>query len=156
MMWMVVLSCVIFTAYVSAMAMKYGAKEVVSEYAYEGGMTLLTACIGASAALLMPAMIETAPDNWKFLGFLAAASLVFVAVAPHYKGDEAKLHKTAAKMAGVCAVAWGMATCWEIVALSLVAYVGILKITDSKLAWFAAELTGMGMVYAVCAYKLMV
>ena len=156
MMWMVVLSCVIFTAYVSAMAMKYGAKEVVSEYAYEGGMTLFTACIGASAALLMPAMIETAPDDWKFLGFLAAASLVFVAVAPHYKGDEAKLHKTAAKMAGVCAVAWGMATCWEIVALSLVAYVGILKITDSKLAWFAAELTGMGMVYAVCAYKLMV
>ena len=29
-----------------------------------------------------------------------------------------------------------------------VAYVSILKITDSKLAWFAAELTGMGMVYA--------
>lgn len=156
MMWMVILSCVIFTAYVSAMAMKYGAKEVVSEYAYEGGMTLFTACIGTSAALLMPAMIEAAPDNWKVLGFLAAAALVFVAVAPHYKGDEAKLHKTAAKVAGACAVAWAMATCWEIVALSLVAYVGILKITDSKLAWLAAELAGMGMVYAVCVYKLMV
>ena len=149
MMWMVILSCVIFTAYVIAMAVKYGAKEVVSEYAYEGGMTLFTACIGASAALLMPVMVAVAPDDWKFLGSLAAASLVFVAVAPHYKGDEAKLHKTAAKIAGVCAVAWGMATCWEIVALSLVAYVGILKITDSKLAWFAAELTGMAMVYAI-------
>lgn len=149
MMWMVILSCVIFTAYVIAMTVKYGAKEVVSEYAYEGGMTLFTACIGASAALLVPAMIEAAPEDWKFLGFLAAAALVFVAVAPHYKGDEAKLHKTAAKVAGVCAVAWGMATCWEIVALSLVAYVGILKITDSKLAWFAAELTGMAMVYAI-------
>lgn len=149
MMWMVILSCVIFTAYVSAMAMRYGAKEVVSEYAYEGGMTLFTACIGTSAALLVPAMIEAAPDNWKFLGFLAAAALIFVAVAPHYKGDEAKLHKTAAKVAGVCAVAWGMATCWEIVALSLVAYIGVLKITDSKWAWFAAELTGMAMVYAI-------
>lgn len=156
MMWMVILSCVIFTAYVIAMAVRYGAKEVVSEYAYEGGMTLFTACIGSSAALLMPVMVAVAPEDWKFLGFLAAASLVFVAVAPHYKGDEAKLHKTAAKVAGVCAVAWAMATCWEVVALSLVAYVGILKITDSKLAWFAAELTGMAMVYAVCVYKLVV
>ena len=149
MTWMVILSLAIFAFYVTVMAMKYGAKEVVSEYAYEGGMTLFTACIGASAALLMPVMIAVAPENWKFLGFLAAAALIFVAVAPHYKGDEAKLHKIAAKVAGVCAVAWGMATCWEIVALSLVAYVGILKITDSKLAWFAAELTGMAMVYAI-------
>lgn len=136
------------------MAMKYGAKEVVSEYAYEGGMTLFTACIGASAALLMPVMAAVAPENWKFLGFLAAAALIFVAVAPHYKGDEAKLHKTAAKVSGLCAVAWAMATCWEIVALSLVAYVSILKITDSKLAWFAAELTGMGMVYAILFTRL--
>lgn len=149
MIWMVVLSLAVFASYVAVMAMKYGAKEVVSEYAYEGGMTLFTACIGTSAALLVPAMIEAAPDNWKFLGFLAAAALIFVAVAPHYKGDEAKLHKTAAKVAGVCAVAWGMATCWEIVALSLVAYIGVLKITDSKWAWFAAELTGMAMVYAI-------
>lgn len=156
MMWMVILSCVIFTAYVSAMAVKYGAKEVVSEYAYEGGMMLFTACIGASAALLMPVMVAVAPEDRKFLGFLAAAALVFVAVAPHYKGNEAKLHKTAAKVAGACAVAWAMATCFEIVALSLVAYVGILKITDSKLAWFAAELTGMGMVYSVCFYKILI
>ena len=156
MMWMVILSCVIFTAYVIAMTVKYGAKEVVSEYAYEGGMTLFTACIGASAALLMPVMIAMAPDNWKFLGFLAATALIFVAVAPHYKGDEAKLHKTAAKVAGVCAVAWAMATCWEVVALSLVAYVAVMQITASRWAWIAAELTGMAMVYAVCFYKLMV
>lgn len=154
MMWMVILSCLIFTAYVSVMAVKYGAKEVVSDYAYEGGMTLFTACIGTSAALLVPAMIEAAPDNWKFLGFLAAAALIFVAVAPHYKGDEAKLHKTAAKIAGVCAVAWAMATCWEIVALSLVTYIGVLKITDSKWAWLVAELTGMAMVYAILLTRL--
>ena len=154
MMWMVILSFCIFASYVAVMAVKYGAKEVVSEYAYEGGMTLFTACIGASAALLMPVMIAVAPENWKFLGFLAAAALIFVAVAPHYKSDEAKLHKTAAKVAGACAVAWAMATCWEIVALSLVAYVSILKITDSKLAWFAAELTGMGMVYAILFTRL--
>ena len=156
MMWMVVLSCVIFTAYVIATAVKYGAKEEVSEYDYEGGMTLFTACIGASAALLMPVMIAVAPDNWKFLGFLAAAALIFVAAAPHYKGDEAKLHKTAAKVAGACAVAWAMATCWEVVALSLVVYVAVMQVTKSRWAWIAAELTGMAMVYAVCFYKLVV
>lgn len=154
MMWMVILSCLIFTAYVSVMAMKYGAKEVVSEYAYEGGMTLFTACIGTSAALLVPAMIETAPDNWKFLGFLAAAALLFVAVAPHYKGDEAKLHKTAAKIAGVCAIVWGMAICWEMVALSLIAYIAVMQITESRWAWFAAELAGMAMVYAILLTRL--
>lgn len=156
MIWMVVLSLAVFASYVIAMAMKYGAKEVVSEYAYEGGMTLFTACIGASAALLVPAMIEAAPENWKFLGFLAAAALIFVAVAPHYKGDEAKIHKTAAKIAGVCAVAWAMATCWEVVALSLVAYVAVMQIVESRWAWIAAELTGMMMVYAVCLYKLLI
>lgn len=156
MIWMVVLSLAVFASYVIAMTMKYGAKEVVSEYAYEGGMTLFTACIGASAALLMPVMITVAPDNWKFLGFMAAASLVFVAVAPHYKGDEAKLHKTAAKIAGVCAVAWAMATCWEVVALSLVAYVAVMQIAESRWAWIAAELTGMAMVYAVCLCKLLI
>lgn len=156
MIWMVVLSLAVFASYVIAMAMRYGAKEVVSEYAYEGGMTFFTACIGTSAALLVPAMIEAAPENWKFLGFLAATSLIFVAVAPHYKGDEAKLHKTAAKVAGVCAVAWGMATCWEIVALSLVAYVAVMQIVESRWAWIAAELTGMMMVYAVCLYKLLI
>lgn len=156
MMWMVILSCVIFTAYVSAMVMKYGAKEVVSEYAYEGGMTLFTACIGSSAALLMPVMVAVAPEDWKFLGFLAAAALIFVAVAPHYKGDEAKLHKTAAKVAGACAVAWAMATCWEVVALSLAAYIAVMQVTKSRCAWIAAELTGMGMVYAVCFYKILI
>lgn len=154
MMWMVILSFCIFASYVAVMAVKYGAKEVVSEYAYEGGMTLFTACIGASAALLMPVMVAMAPEDWKFLGFLAAASLVFVAVAPHYKGDEAKLHKTAAKIAGVCAVAWAMATCWEVVAVSLVAYVAVMQITESRWAWLVAELTGMAMVYAILLTRL--
>ena len=153
---MVVLSLAVFASYVAVMAMKYGAREVVSEYAYEGGMTFFTACIGASAALLMPVMIAVAPENWKFLGFMAAASLVFVAVAPHYKGDEAKLHKTAAKIAGVCAVAWAMATCWEVVALSLVAYVAVMQIVESRWAWLAAELTGMTMVYTVCLCTLLI
>lgn len=156
MMWMVVLSLAVFVSYVIAMAMKYGAKEVVSEYAYEGGMTLFTVCIGTSAALLMPVMVAVAPEDWKFLGFLAAAALIFVAVAPHYKGDEAKLHKIAAKVAGACAVAWAMATCWEVVALSLAAYIAMMQVTKNRWAWLAAELTGMGMVYAVCVYKLMV
>ena len=156
MIWMVVLSLAVFASYVAVMAMKYGAREVVSEYAYEGGMTLFTACIGASAALLMPVMVAMAPENWKFLGFLAAAALVFVAVAPHYKGDEAKLHKTAAKVAGVCAVAWAMATCWEVVVVSLVAYIAVMQVTKSRCAWIAAELTGMTMVYATCLCKLLI
>ena len=94
--------------------------------------------------------------DWMGMVVYFLISLIFVAVASHYKSDEAKLHKTAAKVAGACAVAWGMATCWEIVALSLVAYVAVMQVTKSRWAWIAAELTGMGMVYAVCVYKLVV
>lgn len=47
-------------------------------------------------------------------------------------------------------------SCIALLLLCLVAYVGILKITDSKLAWLAAELTGMGMVYGVCVYKILI
>lgn len=71
-----------------------------------------------------------------------------------YKGNEAKLHKSAAKVAGACAVAWGMATCWEIVALSLVAYIVVMQVTESRWAWIAAELTGMAMVYAILFTRL--
>lgn len=40
--------------------------------------------------------------------------------------------------------------------LCLAAYIAVMQVTKSRWAWLAAELTGMGMVYAVCVYKLMV
>lgn len=156
MIWLVTLSLCIFAAYMTVMITRYGIRELVSEYAYAGGMGLFSLCIGVSAALLLPVMVAVAPEGCKFLGFLAAASLLFVAAAPHYKGDEARLHKTAAKVAGVCAVAWALAVCWEMVALSLIAYVAVMQVTESRYGWIAAEIVGMGMVYATCVYRLLI
>lgn len=70
------------------------------------------------------------------------------------QGDE-NLRKTAEENRA-SAVAWAMATCWEVVALSLVAYVAVMQIAKSRWAWLAAELTGMTMVYAVCLCKLLI
>ena len=42
----------------------------------------------------------------------------------------------------------------EVVALSLVAYVALMQITESRWAWIAAELTGMWMVYAILFTRL--
>ena len=154
MIWMVILSLCIFATYVVVMMTRYGMREVVSEYAYEGGMYLFSLCIGTSAALLLPVMVAVAPEGCKFLGFLASASLMFVAAAPHYKGDEACLHKTAAKIAGVCAVVWALSVCWEAVAVALIAYVAVMQVVKSRWGWITAEIVGMGMVYGVCFYKL--
>ena len=37
-----------------------------------------------------------------------------------------------------------------------VAYIAVMQATKSRLAWIAAELTGMWMVYVVCFYKILI
>lgn len=40
--------------------------------------------------------------------------------------------------------------------LCLAAYIAVMQVTKSRCAWIAAELTGMGMVYGVCVYKILI
>ena len=59
------------------------------------GAWLWTLIIGAVSAMTMPVILDTAPDNYKFLGFLAIVGLAFVALCPLVpnKGDMTyKLH----------------------------------------------------------------
>lgn len=153
MMVCIALSVAVFVAYVSMMAYRYGIADVVSEYAYRGGKLPFTLAMGASAMLMAPVMIDVAPEDCKFLGFLAAASLLIVAVAPMYKDDERQVHNTAAGAAGVCAVIWGLSVDWIGVTLWVIAY-GLYWLFIRQKPWLIAEMCGMAMVYSVSLEKI--
>ena len=46
------------------------------------GQTLWTVCMAATAFLLMPAIIDRTPDEWRFLAFLTCAGVIVLAVCP--------------------------------------------------------------------------
>lgn len=140
-----ILSAVVLWGYVVAMALRHGAEDVLSAYAYRGRMWLFTACLGTAAVLLMPVLVEEAPDGWQWSGFGAAAALCFVAAAPHYREEESKVHNTAAAVAAGMAVVWALATePWAIAAA--VAEMLVVGVWTRKW-WLAAETGALAMVY---------
>lgn len=139
-------SACLMWGYVLLMMARHGVAEVVSEYAYRGGMTAFTVCLGGAAALLMPVMVEEAPDGFQFLGFGAAAALCFVAAAPHYKEEESRVHNVAAAVAGVLAVLWTLSVEPWAVVTGLAVWLGGGWLTGKW--WLMAELGALVMVYA--------
>ena len=143
---MTMLSLALLASYIYTMLWLYGRQEVVSDYAYKGGAWLFSLCIGLSAALLMPPMIERAPENFQFLGFLAPAALMFVAATPHYKDEESSVHKWAAALAAVFAVLWGL-TVKPGVPVSLALLYALIYPLDEKGRWVNAEMFGLAIPY---------
>lgn len=148
MVWMTIISLCILGAYICAMMYKYGRQEVISGYAYKGGAWLFSICIGLSAALLMPPMIERAPEDFQFLGFLAPAALLFVSAAPHYKDEDSKVHKCAAALAAVFCVLWGLAVKPGIPVMLALLYALIYPL-DEKGRWSNAEIFGLAIPYII-------
>ena len=143
---MAILSLIILACYICGMWGRYGRQEVISEYAYKGDAWQFSLSIGLPAALLMPWMIERAPENFQFLGFLAPAALLFVAAAPHYKDEDSKVHKWAAIMAAVFCVMWGLAVNPGIPVMLAIIY-ALLYPLDEKGRWSNAELFGLAIPY---------
>lgn len=145
---MTLASLCIMVGYLLAMAKKYGRQEVISEYAYKGGAWLFSLSVGLSAALLMPPMIERVPEDFQFLGFLAPAALLFVAAAPHYKGEDSKVHKWAAGLAAVFCVLWGLVTMPGVPMMLVLIYALVYPI-DDKGRWIDAEVFGLAIPYII-------
>lgn len=143
-MW--IMSACALWGYILTMTLRYGVASVVSEYAYRGSMWLFTLCIGIGAVLLMPVLVEEAPEGGKMLGFMAAAALGFVAAAPHYKEEESGIHNAAAAAAGAMAVLWtaSVNVWWLLAAVAAWVIAGLL----TRKWWLMAEVCGLGMVYA--------
>lgn len=155
MMWEWILwaaSAALMWGYIGLMIVRHGMASVVSEYAYRGRMWAFSLCLGGAAALLMPVLVELAPEWGKMLGFGAAAALGFVAAAPHYKEEESRVHNVAAAVAGALGVAWTL--CVEPLAvlrgLSVWLWLGMV----TRRWWLMAEIGGLFMVYAAAMARI--
>lgn len=145
-------SAALLWGYVALMIVRHGVADVVSEYAYRGRMWAFTACVGGAAALLMPVMVEEAPEWGKFLGFGAAAALGFVAAAPHYKEEESRVHNVAAAVAGALGTAWTL--CVEPIAvIGGLLFLIVMGMVTRKW-WLWAELGALLMVYAAAMARI--
>lgn len=138
-------SAALMWGYIVMMIARHGVADVVSEYAYKSGMTKFTACVGGAALLLMPVLVELAPEWGKVLGFGAAAALCFVAAAPHYKEEESKVHNVAAAASGALGVAWAL--CVEPPAVITGLLFWALMGMATRKWWLMAELGALIMVY---------
>ena len=111
------------------------------------GAWLWTLIIGAVSAMTLPVILEIAPDNFKFLAFLAIVGLMFVAICPLIpdKGDMTyKIHVAGAIISAVCSQAL-IAFCQPWLLLSWVpwiaAFIWITSSRDWKTQVFWAEMT---------------
>ena len=99
----------------------------------------LAAILVAGAIALWVASTKKVPENWLWLSWLTALSVVFVAVVPLTNKEFTGLHITAAILACVMVTALTVATCpWA--ALVWVGYVAYTLLTDCEYKKLAAEL----------------
>ena len=120
------------------------------------GAWLWTLIIGAVSVMTMPVILEKAPDNFKFLGFLSIIGLLFVALCPLVpnKGDMTyKLHMGGAI---ACAVASQVLLAVDNAWLLLIwvpwvlAFVWITKDHTWKTQIFWAEMTCFADTFVYC------
>ena len=111
------------------------------------GAWLWTVIIGAVAGITMPVILDAAPDNWRFLGFLACIGLLFVAFCPLVpnKGDMTyKIHMGGAITCAVCSqVLLAVSNAWLLLLWLpwIAAFVLITASRKWKTAIFWAEMT---------------
>ena len=145
-------SAALMWGYIGLMIVRHGMASVVSEYAYRGRMWAFSLCLGGAAVLLMPVLVELAPEWGKMLGFGAAAALCFVAAAPHYKEEESRVHNVAAAVAGALGVAWTLGV--EPMAVAGALLFWLVMGTATRKWWLMAEIGGLLMVYAAAMARI--
>lgn len=167
-MILIFLSLAIITSYVGVMIFRNGIPYSISDTFYSldhkvwFGFSMIS-----SALLLMPAILERAPESYQFLAFLMCAGLCFVGVAPNFKaGMDRPVHIVATTIAALCSQAWVALTLpWVLfVWIAWLAYVGIRlrQVWDGNW-WYSfvkckplfwAEVIAFGMVYTVLLTNL--
>lgn len=71
-------------------------------YLFEGNYRMIwTVWMWAVALLTAPALIDAMPEDFKFVGFLTIASLVFTGAMPLFMEDNKKMHFFFAYTAGI-------------------------------------------------------
>lgn len=169
-MVLTLLSLFIFALYLALSIESYGIPPSLSETYYLLGRTpfgfnklkasIFTFMMWAISFTLLPAMLDLTPDSFKFLMFLALASICFVGAAPNFKDpDEGKVHSTSAILAACFGILWSVLMPFGFIGLGLAIFgvlVGALAtdtIKDSRIFWL--EMIAFGCVYLTAIFNLL-
>lgn len=119
-----------------------------------------TLMMWAISFTLLPAMLDLTPDGFKFLMFLALASICFVGTAPNFRDEfEGKVHSTSAILAACFGILWSVLMPFGFIGLALAIFgvlVGALMtdtIKDSRIFWL--EIIAFGCVYLTAIFNLL-
>lgn len=119
------------------------------------GAWLWTLVIGAASVMTMPVLLERAPENYKFLGYLTIVGLLFVALCPlNKKKDDMtyRAHVAGAIICGVSSQLLVAITCaWLLLAWVpwIVAFVWITACRKWKTSVLWAEMTCFADTFAL-------
>lgn len=112
-MTLVIISFIIFAAYLAVVIKMFGLPASISETYYllenrrKGTGWLFTAMCWGVVGTLLPAWLDMTPDSYQFTAFLAAAGLLFVGAAPQFKLSlTGWVHYVSAALCCASAILW--------------------------------------------------
>lgn len=130
---LVIISLVIFLAYLAGMYKYFGIPYSISDTYYKlekrkkGLGWLFTAmCWGVSGTLL-PALLDLTPESYQFTAFLSCAGLMFVGAAPQFKLSlTGAVHYGAAAVCVIFSQILVGLTCWWVLLPVWLAFIGYI------------------------------
>ena len=154
---LVLFSLAVFATYLIIMAMNYGIQPSISDNYYVSKQPwVFTLVFWLVAVTMAPAMIDTAPVEWQFTGFLAGTGIAFVGAAAAYKQSMTNtVHIAGAITSALFAIVWAYTICPPIptIAILTAAYI-LLAVRVHKVYW--AEITAFTMTYLTYFVSLII
>lgn len=170
---LVIISLVIFLAYLLMTYARFGIPYSISDTYYKlenrkkGAGWLFSAMCAAVGGLLLPALLEMTPGGYRFAAFLACAGLIFVGAAPQFKLSlTGPVHYGSAAVCVAFSQIWAGLMCWWVLIPVWLAYIICTVVRMSKHItgnmWsdfvetkpmFWAEIAAIGTTYLVIALK---
>jgi hypothetical protein len=134
------ISLLLFTVYNTVALKRFGVPKSLSEtfYLWNGVKKnlgyIFTGMMGGMTFTLLPAWIEVGNQvsSWSpflnFLVFFTCGAIMFVGVAPAFRGDrtEGLVHELSAKIAAACALIWCFVVCYQIWYVPLACIIAVL------------------------------
>lgn len=136
---LIIISVIIFLAYLVGMYIYFGIPYSISDTYYKlenrkkgTGWLFSAMCIGVGG-LLLPALLELTPESYQFTAFLACAGLIFVGAAPQFKMSlTGSVHYGSAAVCVIFSQVWVALTCWWILIPVWLAYIVYTLVSMSK------------------------
>lgn len=142
MITLVVISLVIFLAYMAGTYKYFGIPYSISDTYYKlekrkkGLGWLFTAMCWGVGGLLLPALLDLTPETYQFTAFLACSGLLFIGAAPQFKLPLTNaVHYGSAAVCVIASQVWVGLACWWVLIpiwISFIVYIlyGMIRYSD--------------------------